>query len=642
MKEIINGAYILSKKVELDSLIDETISIAHAIDLKTELNSLSEIKKNLATDSFNIAVVGGFVSGKSSFINALLEEDVLETSPFPKIGPIEQFKYDEHRRIVLHFNDNISDQLLAAAPSKIQSYIKSNKSGNIPPLQIKHEELSDYIVYSIENWFAETPYSKVEIYGPYEIIANNVCILNIPSFSSAHMSMYSLLNSLANTDALIFVLSSYNILSSEEMRVLEFLNEYKFKDVFFVVNKMDLIDDKERELLHEYVERKLSHINKNGIYYLSAREANIERGEKEGNERDFSGIDQFKNSLMAIIAERKFSKQILKIKRIIDILSTKLDKLNTCLCEIDDNNATVKRYLEESKVRETTLLEQRLMLKIERNRHEILNDFIHNKHFIINRIFAWIEGYEPATKLNMFSSRVKVQSLLEEYVNFLSIKINEEIYRWKENNLLPIIDAQLKDICDFIDYQTSEIYSKINDIIECNLTKRAEPLIVPDWKRYFILNKDIQYNSLSELTHDVSVKLITESLNRSMLHNYMFYPPMMGMVMPNPVPEILRFILAPRLTPQAVKNEIKKKLKETLPDYIENKYLELYKNVNVELDKVKIDIISNVTKAIDSDLEILISPLSSQHNKNQSESNELIEYKKSLKNIESRLYKLFL
>ena len=48
-----------------------------ALDLKSELAQLAKNSESLSRDSFKVLVIGEFKRGKSTFINALLGEEVL-------------------------------------------------------------------------------------------------------------------------------------------------------------------------------------------------------------------------------------------------------------------------------------------------------------------------------------------------------------------------------------------------------------------------------------------------------------------------------------------------------------------------------------------------------------------------------------
>ena len=66
-----------SKKAELVELLDETTGIFKELKDESEVQSLEEIRSKLKDNNFKVLVIGEFKRGKSTFINALLQEEIL-------------------------------------------------------------------------------------------------------------------------------------------------------------------------------------------------------------------------------------------------------------------------------------------------------------------------------------------------------------------------------------------------------------------------------------------------------------------------------------------------------------------------------------------------------------------------------------
>jgi len=89
---------------ELDALTDVEDHLQFAANiiqgeeistaLKTEIDSqINQIQKRRSDSNLYLAVIGEFSSGKSTFINALLRDDLLKTSVLPTTDAVTKLRY---------------------------------------------------------------------------------------------------------------------------------------------------------------------------------------------------------------------------------------------------------------------------------------------------------------------------------------------------------------------------------------------------------------------------------------------------------------------------------------------------------------------------------------------------------------------
>ena len=88
---------------KLQGIYSRASSLLSALDLKTEAETLKGNQDSLSSDTFKVLVVGEFKRGKSTFINALLGEEVLPAFSIPCTAVINEIKYSEEKKAILHF-----------------------------------------------------------------------------------------------------------------------------------------------------------------------------------------------------------------------------------------------------------------------------------------------------------------------------------------------------------------------------------------------------------------------------------------------------------------------------------------------------------------------------------------------------------
>lgn len=87
-----------------DSLFDVVERFRGAVRDETA-NSLLNVKSRLQDEAFNLVVLGQFKRGKSTFINALLGEDILPTAIVPLTSVVTILRYGPELRVEIRYLD---------------------------------------------------------------------------------------------------------------------------------------------------------------------------------------------------------------------------------------------------------------------------------------------------------------------------------------------------------------------------------------------------------------------------------------------------------------------------------------------------------------------------------------------------------
>jgi ribosome biogenesis GTPase A len=90
------------KRNVLSSLIKRQLAISHALEMKGWEQTLNQLAERVQAENFKVLVLGEFKRGKSTFINAMLSEEVLPAKAPPCTAIINEVKWGTARRAVLH------------------------------------------------------------------------------------------------------------------------------------------------------------------------------------------------------------------------------------------------------------------------------------------------------------------------------------------------------------------------------------------------------------------------------------------------------------------------------------------------------------------------------------------------------------
>lgn len=215
----------MSLKTEVNDLLNRTARLCGGVEeAKPLLNLTRELKVRLE-EPLRVAVVGIMKAGKSTFMNALMGKDVLQTGTLETTYTVGWFKYGKSPRLEIHFRDG---EIMEAPFSELS--IWSVRTG-----QEKNDRLND-VKYVI-------------IYYPSEIL-KKIEFIDTPG-----------LNSVYGTDAQN-TLDFLNLQSSEDT-----LSEVSHADaIIYAFSRSAAGFDKEiLEAFHKNASRTSSPINSIGL-----------------------------------------------------------------------------------------------------------------------------------------------------------------------------------------------------------------------------------------------------------------------------------------------------------------------------------------------------------------------------------------
>jgi len=189
------------------------------------------------TDRINVALLGGFKAGKSSFVNSIIGKDILPVGVVPLTSVITYVKYGSEERAEVRFT-----------------------SGKMK--LINFNELVDYITEDCNPKNIKEAI-RVDIELPGLQAYKKIQFVDTPGFGSAYQH-----NTLTATDwlpkvgAAFFVVSSAHPLSERDILLLKELERHT-SEIIILLAKVDLVSDKEAGQITDFIHRQLKqHLQK--------------------------------------------------------------------------------------------------------------------------------------------------------------------------------------------------------------------------------------------------------------------------------------------------------------------------------------------------------------------------------------------
>lgn len=256
---------------------------------------LGGLASRLATERLRVAVLGQFKRGKSTFLNALLGDDLLPSGVVP-LTAIPTFLQwgPEYRADIGYLDDRRVETITAADTREIAATLRRYVTEEGNPRN-------------------RARVSRVEVFLPAPLLASGVEFIDTPGIGSTlRHNTDAAVEVLPECDAAFFVISVDPPITAAE---LEYLDRARsgIWPILFVLNKVDYLAPEDRSTALDFLRQTLQGhsavLANQPIFEVSARSAL-----KAAHENDASALEQ--SGLSAI--KRYLDETLLKTKR--DIL----------------------------------------------------------------------------------------------------------------------------------------------------------------------------------------------------------------------------------------------------------------------------------------------------------------------------------
>src|ERR671933_2882172 len=210
------------------------------LGLEADIEDLTIASKNLRSGVFRLLVLGDMKRGKSTFLNALIGENLLPSDVNPCTALLTVLRYGSEKKVTVYFNDGKSPKQLDFKSFK-QNY-------TIDPAEAKRLEAEK------KPAFPDIDCAVVEY--PLPLLEKGIEIVDSPGLNDTEARNELSLGYINNCHAILFVLRATQPCTMGERRYLENYIKNRGLSVFFLINAWDqvresLIDPDDPEELAE-------------------------------------------------------------------------------------------------------------------------------------------------------------------------------------------------------------------------------------------------------------------------------------------------------------------------------------------------------------------------------------------------------
>jgi replication fork clamp-binding protein CrfC len=196
-----------------------------AMGFDRDLEDLHKASTSLQQGVFRLMVLGDMKRGKSTFLNALIGENILPSDVNPCTALLTVLRYGAEKKVTVYFKDGRLPESL--------NFESFKSKYTIDPTEAKVLEESDQLA------FPEVDYAVVEY--PLELLAKGIEIIDSPGLNDTEARNELSLGYLNNCHAVLFVLSASQPCTLGERRYLENYIKDRGLSVFFLINAWDRV-----------------------------------------------------------------------------------------------------------------------------------------------------------------------------------------------------------------------------------------------------------------------------------------------------------------------------------------------------------------------------------------------------------------
>lgn len=416
---------------QIKTQLASTKSVASQYGLEKELEKIDKLISYGESKQLSLFVCGEFKRGKSSFINALLSEEVCPVAEGIATSVVSIIRYGKNRKVIRHYGNMVNEQV---EPCKEE---------------IPFEKIAAYAdgtVSDIDNTI------MLEIEIPAERLKNGLTIIDTPGVGSLDpRHLFLTLYALPKADVIFFITDVGEPLTSTE---LDFYKKHILstgKPNRIIVNKSDSkLREECNQIILDTKHKFEEHCGVKNVHVLPvSAKLWLEYNEEPDNEkkRQKSHMDDVLAAIEGVEKDfEQFFSELIR-SQYIDLLQQMIDLANKKKVELSNNNDIANK--KEGYQRQITELKQ-LRDDIANPNSAIRHRFsktIKDSQKQVKSKFAEKSILLSSDKLEKILMSDKVKS--SEGNDFVVTEINKAIIKLAED-LDKDIDAGIKEVLEIV------------------------------------------------------------------------------------------------------------------------------------------------------------------------------------------------
>ena len=490
----------VARQKRLTGIIQEASGLVQKLDMEHCAQTLQQLRQKISSDTFKIMVMGNFKNGKSTFINALLGQEILPAYAVPTTAIINEIKYGEKPKAILHFLNPLPEKMYDGIPEKALTHMRRFKMKDVPPIEMPVDEIEDYVVIPMgmehKEAIKQSPFEKVELFWPLDLLKDGVEIVDSPGLNENPVRTQVTMEYLSKADAIIFVFSALAMGSAGEIAYIDDTlrkNGFGEQSLFCVVNRFDqLTSEREQQRLRKFSDNLLAPYTKH-IYYTSAYKGLMGQMQSNPAMLEESKIPAVETALADYLANErgriKLATPARELVRVIrqDALETIIPQRRNALST--DLDVLKQRYSEaqpeiEKLKQQKDLITSRTEAFIANLIPDIRRSAVNYFNNLPGQIRVWVEEYEPETKVSALHPKRDAEALSDELVSFVQNKIDSETREWLSGPFTNLVNDKVESLKDSLEGRLEEFFVSL-DQVKVNVTgsHNIDTEDIPVWKR---------------------------------------------------------------------------------------------------------------------------------------------------------------
>lgn len=255
------------------------------------LARLTVLRERLVHERLQLAVLGQFKRGKSTFLNALLGAPLLPAAVVPVTAIPTFIAWGKKPLVRILFEDGrAQEECSATDPNAIRDFLFSYVAEDANP----HNRLG---------------VTKAEFFYPAPILSGGTVLIDTPGIASTHKhNTETALRVLPECDAALFVVAADPPITAAELDYLEQLKA-KMSRISIIVNKIDYVGTEERASLISFIRKVLRDRallpEETALFQVSARDGLAAKLGKDRRKLEQSGLSEVEEHLLGYLATEK-------------------------------------------------------------------------------------------------------------------------------------------------------------------------------------------------------------------------------------------------------------------------------------------------------------------------------------------------
>lgn len=427
-----------------------------------------DLIRRLESERLRVLVIGRFSAGKSTFINALLGEAILPASPAPTTGVLCEVRYadEAHRKATLHPKPGLGPD------------------GGSEPFDVTitdlKQQLNQYVKIDHRNAEVTSRYRKLELFLPLALCEHGVDLIDTVGLDDPDARDLITMEHAGTADAILYVMKSHDTYSAKDKQVISYLQALGYGSIFFVITYFDHIRESAAmgEMpVDEFVNmqrRNLApwtELKNDGIMFVDSKSAVIGRINGDAARVAGSGIEEIERSLQEFLTEERGRAKLLTSLRSLRTANLAVRKTVPARINLWQTSAAdLEKKYKDAEVPLQSLETQRQLMgsKVDIAVKDIAREArdMASRHLLElpDRIRAWAEEYEIEASLRFPTTKKNVQPLVDEVARRIKEQIEEDLARWTERELVPMVTARVHTLEESLEEHAREFVEKIDEL----------------------------------------------------------------------------------------------------------------------------------------------------------------------------------